>query len=62
MPWVSWEATLLGTVPACLAASVAAGWLFHAWVERRFLNGPATAAGAPRPPATLPLPTYRRAG
>jgi peptidoglycan/LPS O-acetylase OafA/YrhL len=60
--WVSWEATLLGTVPACLAASVAAGWLFHAWVERRFLNGPATAAGAPRPPAALPLPTYRRAG
>ncbi len=62
--WVSWQATLVGTVPACLAASVALGWLFHAWVERRFLNAPAArgTAGAPEPPATLPLPSYRHAG
>jgi peptidoglycan/LPS O-acetylase OafA/YrhL len=30
--------TLLVTVPVCLAASLAAGWLFHATVERRFWN------------------------
>jgi peptidoglycan/LPS O-acetylase OafA/YrhL len=33
-------ATLLLTVPVCLAASVLAGWLFHIAVERRFLNSP----------------------
>jgi peptidoglycan/LPS O-acetylase OafA/YrhL len=31
-------ATVLVTVPLCIAASVLAGWLFHIAVERRFLN------------------------
>ncbi len=30
--------TLAFTVPTCVAASVAAGWVFHVAVERRFLN------------------------
>lgn len=34
-------ATLLVTVPACVAASVLAAWGFHGWVEARFLNPPA---------------------
>jgi peptidoglycan/LPS O-acetylase OafA/YrhL len=33
-PW----ATLLVTVPTCVVASVAIGWIFHIAVERRFLN------------------------
>jgi peptidoglycan/LPS O-acetylase OafA/YrhL len=33
-------ATVLVTVPLCLAASVLGGWLFHIAVERRFLNAP----------------------
>jgi peptidoglycan/LPS O-acetylase OafA/YrhL len=32
--------TLLITVPLCLIASLSAGWLFHIWIERRFLNTP----------------------
>lgn len=31
-------ATVLATVPLCVAMSVLAGWLFHITVERRFLN------------------------
>jgi peptidoglycan/LPS O-acetylase OafA/YrhL len=34
------HATLLLTVPACIAVSVALGWLFYHSVERRFLNVP----------------------
>lgn len=63
--WTSWQATVLGTVPACVAASVAAGWLFHACIERRFLNGsPArvTARHEPLPAATVPRAVLRRAG
>jgi peptidoglycan/LPS O-acetylase OafA/YrhL len=39
--------TVLVTVPACLAASVPLAWLFHRWVERRFVGQtvPASAAG-----------------
>ena len=36
-PW-DW---LLFTLPACLALSLALGWVFHLLVERHFLNGPA---------------------
>lgn len=32
--------TLLITIPACIAASIAAAIPFHVWVERRFLNTP----------------------
>ena len=31
---------LLITLPLCVAASVAVGWTFHLFVERRFLNAP----------------------
>ncbi len=39
-------ATVLVTVPLCLAASVLGAWGFHRWVETRFLNSPATAQAA----------------
>jgi len=35
-------ATLLVTVPVCAGSSAFAGWLFHRYIERYFLNGPAT--------------------
>lgn len=41
--------TLFVTVPLCTAAALLAGWIFHATVERRFLNTPqgSSAAGTP---------------
>ena len=32
--------TMLVTIPVCVAATLAAGWVFHRKVERRFLNPP----------------------
>jgi len=43
---VSPTATLCVTVPVCVAGSLAAGWAFHRWVEKRFLNPPT--GNAPR--------------
>ena len=37
-------ATLFLTVPLCVAASLALGWLFHIVVERRFMNSPQTSS------------------
>jgi peptidoglycan/LPS O-acetylase OafA/YrhL len=36
--------TLLVTTPLCVALSIAAGWLFHRVVEKRFLNRPVESA------------------
>lgn len=54
-------ATVLITMPACLAASLLAGWAFYRWVEVRFHNPQLSAAPinepARLPPATpLPFP------
>jgi peptidoglycan/LPS O-acetylase OafA/YrhL len=46
----SGPATLFVTVPLCVLASVLAGWLFHRFVERRFLNARST-EGVWTPPA-----------
>ncbi len=43
--------TLCVTVPVCVVASLAAGWAFHRWIEKRFLNGPAETL----PPSPSPL-------
>ena len=45
--------TVLVTMPACLAASIAAAWPFHVLVERRFLNPP-SAAVSPSAPVAAP--------
>jgi peptidoglycan/LPS O-acetylase OafA/YrhL len=41
--------TLLITIPASVAVSVALGWAFHVSVERRFLNAPAQPPPEPSP-------------
>jgi peptidoglycan/LPS O-acetylase OafA/YrhL len=35
------------TVPLCVVASLVAGWTFHIFVERRFLNAPQSVWNAP---------------
>jgi peptidoglycan/LPS O-acetylase OafA/YrhL len=45
----AWQ-VLLMNIPACVAVSVAAGWVFHRLVERRFLNTPRL----PAPALTVP--------
>jgi peptidoglycan/LPS O-acetylase OafA/YrhL len=40
-------ATLMVTIPVCVAASLAAGWAFHRSVEQRFLNSPTNADPQP---------------
>lgn len=50
--------TLLVTVPACLATSLAVAWPFHVFIERRFLNATQAshvkiANGLSQPEATL---------
>lgn len=36
--------TLLVTIPVCMIVSLAAAWVFHVLVERRFLNAPMSAS------------------
>src|SRR6266851_4648964 len=36
--------TLLIVAPLTIAASITASWIFHLWIERRFLNGPIKAS------------------
>jgi len=40
--WTGSWFTLVGTIPACLAASLLLAWPFHAYIERRFLNSAPT--------------------
>lgn len=51
---VSPTATLLITMPMCVAGSLATGWAFHRWVEAKFLNPPVRtgADGLHRSPPT----------
>jgi peptidoglycan/LPS O-acetylase OafA/YrhL len=54
--WEVWG-TLLVTFPLCIAGAVAASWMFHLAIERRFLNTPAVMAYRlvePRPAAAPP--------
>ena len=39
------------TLPICVAAAVAVGWMFHRLVERHFLNRPTVAPLAPDAPS-----------
>jgi peptidoglycan/LPS O-acetylase OafA/YrhL len=47
-------ATMLVTVPLCLAASIGAGYTFHVLVERRFLNAPLPNEARPNEPRPAP--------
>ncbi len=44
---------LLAVAPLCVATTIAAGWIFHLLVERRFLN-PSRESLPPPPPPALP--------
>ncbi len=48
-------ATLLVTIPVCVAASILMGWGFHLLIERRFLNSPPVSSVV-NPAAPIPSP------
>ena len=66
--WTSLGLSLVVTIPLCVGGSLGAGWLFHRFVERRFLNAHppgrrgAAAGAAPQPrPQAAPAIDLRRA-
>ncbi|HEX4048723.1 MAG TPA: acyltransferase [Elusimicrobiota bacterium] len=50
-----WQ-TLLVVIPVCAAASILGAWLFHHYVERRFLNAPLPAQSRSSTAALQPAP------
>lgn len=55
-------ATVALTIPLCVVSSFGAGWLFHVYVERRFLNAPQKTSVSSTPAEMVELPIPQVAG